>query len=70
MKNKIPVILLCIIAFIDGYAQESNALFSRLQAISNSGLGFLNVDGIEITSQMLAGDFSKRTLPKSLESIQ
>lgn len=67
MKNKIPILLLCIIAFIDGYAQESNPLFSRLQAISNSGLDFFNVDGIEITSQTLAGDFSKKNIAKKFK---
>ena len=48
----------------DSFAQESNPIFSRLQAISNSGIDFFNIDGIEITSQTLAGDFSKKNIAK------
>jgi hypothetical protein len=69
MKTHIslPIVLLFTLAFINGYAQEGNPLFSRLQAISNSGLDFFNIDGIEITSQPLAGEFSKKNIAKKFK---
>jgi hypothetical protein len=69
MKTHIslPTVLFFTLAFMNGYAQESNALFSRLQAISNSGLDFFNVDGIEITSQTLGGEFSKKNIAKKFK---
>lgn len=45
-------------------SQDDAALFSRVRAISNSGTDFYNVDGIEITSQVLEGDFSKKNIQK------
>jgi hypothetical protein len=64
MKKSILIILSLFISFFSGYSQESNALFSRLQAISNSGTDFFNVDGVEITSQTITGDFSKKNIAK------
>lgn len=67
MKNRILTILLLVIVFRNSDAQENAAIFSRLQAISNSGTDFLNVDGIEITSQTLPGDFSKKNIAKKFK---
>lgn len=67
MKNRILTILLLVIVFSNSDAQENIAIFSRLQAISNSGTDFLNVDGIEITSQTLAAEFSKKNITKKFK---
>src|ERR1700754_459024 len=45
-------------------SQDDAALFSRVRAISNSGTDFYNVDGIEITSSVLDGEFSKKNIQK------
>ena len=57
---KIKTLLLTFIAFIvcNVYGQENESLFSRLQGISNRGVDFFNVDGIEITSQKIDAVFS------------
>lgn len=51
------------------YAQQNDSLFSRMQAISNSGLDFFNVDGIEITSQNINSEFSKKTILKKFKKF-
>ncbi|MBS1738634.1 MAG: hypothetical protein JSS98_18805 [Bacteroidetes bacterium] len=51
------------------YAQKNDSLFSRLQAISNSGLDFFNVDGIEITSQIINSEFSKKGILKKFKKF-
>ena len=44
--------------------QNNDSLFSRLGAISNNGTNFYNVDGIEITSQEINTEFSKKNILK------
>ena len=51
------------------YAQQHDSLFQRLQAISNSGLDFFNVDGIEITSQTINLEFSKKSILKKFKKF-
>ena len=46
------------------FGQHNDSLFSRLRAISNSGINFYNVDGIEITSQEVNTEFSKKNILK------
>jgi hypothetical protein len=60
MKKK--VIILSTFAFIVGscYGQKSDDFFTRLQGISNRGTQFFDIDGITITSQKLAVEFSAR----------
>jgi hypothetical protein len=48
-------------------AQENNPLFSRLQAIANDAVTFYNIDGIEITSQTISGDFTKKNIAKKFK---
>jgi len=67
IHKSLPIILLFTIAFMNGYAQESNPIFSRLRAIYNNGLDFFNIDGIEITSQTLEGEFSKKNIAKKFK---
>jgi hypothetical protein len=45
-------------------SQKSDILFSRLQAITNSGVDFYNVDGINITSQYLNIPFNVKSIAK------
>ncbi len=66
MKMSMLIIFSLFISFITDYAQENNALFSRLQAISNNGTDFLNVDGVQITSQTIGGDFSKKNIAQEV----
>lgn len=40
----------------------SDSLYYRLQAISNNGVDYYNVDGFEITCQVSGKDFSKKTI--------
>lgn len=49
------------------FGQNDPGLFSRLQAISNNGIDFFNVDGIEITSQHLKTAFSKKNILKKFK---
>lgn len=58
--------LLCSIS----YGQLNDDLFSRLQAISNSGIDFFNVDGIEITSQKIYTSFSPKSISKSFKQYK
>ena len=68
MKKKIALIfLLCSALFIHGYSQDAGTLYTRLRGISNGGIDFFNVDGIEITSQILGGEFSKKNIAKKFK---
>ena len=60
MKTKI--LLLAFISFLvcSVYGQEHDNLFTRLQGISNRGVDFFNVDGIEITSEKKDAEFSTK----------
>ena len=50
------------------YGQENVSLFSRLQGISNRGVDFFNVDGIEITSQKLMPYFPQKIACENFHS--
>jgi len=68
MKKKIALIfLLCCALFIHGYSQDAGTLYTRLRGISNGDVDFFNVDGIEITSQILGGEFSKKNIAKKFK---
>lgn len=66
MKNRKHIILVILISFFAShtFGQRSNELFSRLRAISNGGIDFFNIDGIEITSQNINSEFSKKNILK------
>ena len=57
--------LACIV-----YGQENDGLFTRLQGISNRGIIFYNVDGIEITSQQLDVEFSAKNCVQKLPQFK
>lgn len=64
MKKRFAILLLLAVFFSVLHAQQNDSLFSRLQAISNKGTSFFNVDGIEITSQNINAVFSKKAILK------
>jgi hypothetical protein len=68
MKRQLAIIT-TLLVFIcsSSVGQDNSNLFSRLQAISNSGTDFFNVDGIEITSQSISSDFSKKSILKKFK---
>lgn len=67
MKRQLLVIFFIIAGHSFLYTQQNDSLFSRLQAISNNGLDFFNVDGIEITSQNINSAFSKKNILKKFK---
>ena len=69
MKRQLLLLLFIVSAHSFLYAQQNDSLFLRLQAISNSGLDFYNVDGIEITSQNINSDFSKKSILKKFKKF-
>lgn len=70
MKKHFILILALVAGFSAAVrAQQNDGLFSRLQAISNSGTDFFNVDGIEITSQVIQSGFSKKAIVKKFKKF-
>jgi hypothetical protein len=69
MKRRLLVLILIVSGNSFLYAQQNDSLFSRLQAISNGGLDFFNVDGIEITSQNINSEFSKKSILKKFKKF-
>ena len=51
-------------------AQENDDLFSRLQAISNNGVVFYNVDGIEISSQEKDHAFTAKNISRGFPQLK
>lgn len=52
------------------FAQEKEDLFSRLQGISNNGVEFYNVDGIEISSQKKDHAFSAKNISRGFKQLK
>lgn len=52
------------------YGQVDEDVFSRLQAISNNGIDFFNVDGIEITSKRTSATFSPKNISKEFKQFK
>src|SRR5690554_1213575 len=61
MKNTLSTLLFFV--FTISFAQ-SDSIFNRLQAISNNGLTFYNIDGYTITSETLNYPFTEKGLKK------
>ncbi|MHC1778334.1 MAG: hypothetical protein AB9834_23235 [Lentimicrobium sp.] len=68
---KIKITLLGLLGFlaISVSGQNNVDLFYRLQAITNHGIDFFNVDGIEITSQKIDCEFSPRNIRKKFKQL-
>jgi hypothetical protein len=66
------IIILSLVVFLTGslYGQEKNDLFARLQGISNRGVDFFNIDGIEITSQKIDAEFSAKNCAKKFPQLK
>src|SRR5258705_13132066 len=70
MKRKTKLLLLlCFFASTFIFAQDNDSLFSRLQGISNSGIDFFNVDGIEITTQKVATELTPKNIAKKFKNL-
>lgn len=57
-------LILLFLVFAISFAQN-DSVFNRLQAISNNGLTFYNIDGYIITSETLNHTFSEKGLKKA-----
>ena len=65
MKKLLAALLFVLVSgAVHVQSQENDNLFSRLQAISNQGVDFFNVDGVEITSQQINSGFSRQGIAK------
>lgn len=63
---------LCFLLFIvigSAYGQHDTGLFSRLHGISNNGVDFYNVDGIEIISRPVDATFSPKNISKKFRQL-
>lgn len=68
MKKQFIIFVILTCSFYScSFGQKNDSLFSRLQAISNSGTDFFNVDGIEITSQKINSEFTKNNILKNFK---
>lgn len=68
MKTKfLTLFLFFTCSFVFGQSNES--LFTRLQGISSNGIDFFNVDGIEITSQKIFAEFTKKNISKKFKQL-
>ena len=70
MKFPISFLFLLLVLNPLAFAQNNDSLFSRLQAISSNGIDFFNVDGIEITSETLPVEFSKKNILRKFRSYE
>ena len=66
----LPTIMkrILLILFIINFqicSAQNEELFSRLNAIHNSGTTFYNVDGIDFTSQTISSEFNEKNLKKA-----
>ncbi|MDQ8004204.1 MAG: hypothetical protein REI64_05345 [Pedobacter sp.] len=68
MSFKSLIILFLLIYGTNCCAQGSKEeIFSRLQAISNNGTDFFNIDGIEISNAAVSVEFSKKAIAKKFK---
>ena len=68
MKTKLQtLIIIFALSHSPLFAQKKERLFDRLQGISSNGIDFFNVDGIEITSQNINQEFSKKSIVKKFK---
>ncbi len=70
MKAKIILFILIAVLSQTMRGQENDSLFARLQGISNQGVEFFNVDGIEITSQKVNAEFSAKNAAKNFKQLK
>lgn len=62
--------LFCLLLSQIAFGQTADNLFERLQAITNMGVTFYNVDGIEITSQTVDAAFTPKNCFKKFKQLK
>jgi hypothetical protein len=67
---KASLLLFSIFFFSIAYGQFDDDVFSRLQAISNNGIDFFNVDGLEITSKRTNASFAPKNISKEFKQFK
>lgn len=67
IKKTVAFAILYLCTFYSLCAQNDDSLFARLRGITNSGVDFFNVDGIEITSQTIPDEFSVKNIAKKFK---
>lgn len=67
---KLSLFILSFFFLSMAYSQVDEAVFSRLQAISNNGIDFFNVDGIEITSERTNAPFDPKNISKEFKQFK
>jgi hypothetical protein len=67
-KIKLQFILILISSL--SFGQGNDNIFTRLQAISNNGVDFFNIDGIEITSQKIDALFTPKNISKKYKQLK
>ena len=70
MKTKLLFFTSIIFLVCSVYGQENDNLFARLQGISNHGVDFFNVDGIEITSEKIDVEFSAKNCARKFPQFK
>lgn len=67
--TKFKLLFLILFACNFSYGQDNDDMFSRLQAISNNGVDFFNIDGIEITSKKIDASFTPKNISKHFKQL-
>lgn len=67
MKKIFTIVLLILISCLA--SAQTSELFDRLQGISNNGVDFFNVDGIEITKQTKTMAFNAKNIAKYFKQL-
>lgn len=70
MRGKYFFTILFAVFSIVAFGQTNDNFFSRLQAISNHGIDFYNVDGIEISSQEVNAEFTPKNISKKFKELE
>ncbi|MFT3825177.1 MAG: hypothetical protein QM731_14745 [Chitinophagaceae bacterium] len=65
MKKLLTIFLM--ISYYTVFAQSDDSLFSRLSGIAANGSEFYNIDGIEISSRTVTGEFSVKNIVKNFK---
>ncbi len=70
MKKTALLTTAIFVTSLYAFGQDNDNLFSRLQAITNMGVTFYNVDGYEMTSQKVEADFSTKNISKKYKQLK
>lgn len=70
MKMKTQLLILLYFFTCLSLRGQDDGLFSRMQAISNNGIDFFNVDGMEMTSQKTDAAFGKNNITRVFKNFK